>query len=470
MKRQLFLALGCLLLLGGWISAFLLNSVPEYYNYLILGPTLLLGTGMGVVWKLLGGRLTAVTLALTAMLALVTYNTIYPRHPISIRAFQERMQETPQIQQQGHEIRIQTLAGEATHPLAARRFEVFADLEVRLFARLPGPVRMLAQADNGDIYASIPQLGAVYRLVDTDKDGYAEQPQLVSAGLDRPHGLAWRDGRLYIAETARLLVLDHPEQGDGDEPRVLIDDLPDDGGHWTRSLVFGADGMLYLSIGSRCNACQEADERRATVLQVDPASGHYLIFARGLRNSVGLTLALDGSLWSSDNGRDMLGDDLPPDEINLLQQDNDYGWPFCFGRNGVDPQLGTEATCRDKIASRIDLPAHSAPLGIAFGDGLAAPQEYRHSLFVALHGSWNRSEPTGYKLIRIPFVAGQPDGPPLDLVRGWLADGRAWGRPVALLVGADGALYVSDDVANVIYRFSWQEQAAGQEKGSAQSR
>ena len=162
-----------------------------------------------------------------------------------------------------------------------------------------------------------------------------------------------------------------------DEVNVVLDDLPDDGGHWTRSLAKGADGFLYLSIGSRCNACEENDLRRATVMRVNPVTGETEIFAKGLRNSVGLTFSPDGKiLWGSDNGRDMLGDDLPPDEINRLEKDGDYGWPYCYGNRIPDPDLGSMARCKETVSAAVELQAHSAPLGIAFGDGLKAPSSY----------------------------------------------------------------------------------------------
>jgi len=220
-----------------------------------------------------------------------------------------------------------------------------------------------------------------------------------------------------------------------------------------------ADGSLYVSIGSRCNACDESDPRRATVMKVDPANGKPEIFSRGLRNSVGLAVSPDGTtLWASDNGRDMLGDDLPPDEINQLKLGGDFGWPYCFGRQVADPEIGSGKDCQDTLAAAVDLPAHSAPLGIAFGTKLKAPEKYRNSLFVAFHGSWNRRVPTGYKLIRISLTDGEPTGGPQDFLSGWLADGKAWGRPVTPLVGKDGNLYLSDDRADAVYRISWNDQ------------
>ncbi len=195
------------------------------------------------------------------------------------------------------------------------------------------------------------------------------------------------------------------------------------------------------------------------MLRVDPATGKAEPFASGLRNTVGLAFNAAGdTLWGSDNGRDMLGDDLPPDEINHIVAGGDYGWPFCFGDQQPDPQLAGGRRCAETVPAAVALQAHSAPLGIAFGDRLQAPAEFRDSLYVALHGSWNRSVPTGYKLIRIPFKDGRPIGTASEFVAGWLTAGNAWGRPVAPLVGDDGNLYLSDDRAQAVYRISWPQE------------
>ena len=454
MKRQLLLAGGCLLLLAGWMSAFLSRSVPQSHDIYYLIPTLFLAIGLGFVLKIVGGRLTAVVVALTAIAAIVAVNSLYPTQGITLSGFQKKLANAVV----GKAIPLQVRDNDRSGAFAAERsLESFADIEVNLFARTPGPARMLVFDASGNLYVSIPKLDAIYRLRDADQDGYADQSMLYYADLDRPHGLVWHADRLYVAETSRLLELrDTDDDAKADQSRVILDGLPDDGGHWTRSLTMGRDGFLSLSVGSRCNACQEQDARRAAVLKIEPVSGKAEIYATGLRNSVGLTFSADGeSLWGSDNGRDRLGDDLPPDEINLIVAGGDYGWPFCYGASLVDTNLGNEAVCRETLPSAVDLQAHSAPLGITFGDQLAAPQSYRNSLYVALHGSWNRSVPSGYKLIRIPFSEGQPVGSGKEFLSGWLVADNAWGRPVAPVVGPDGALYLSDDRANAIYRIRW---------------
>ncbi len=443
------------MLLVGWLSAFLLGSTPQSSTFYVLVPTFFLGVGMGVVLKAVSRKLMALTLVLTALMAVILTNQFYPGSTISLSAFQNRLQENiergkiiPVI------VRDTDRVGIFAEPHV---LEAFADVKIHLFTRLPGPARMMTFDPAGNLYVSIPMLGAVYLLRDTDNDGFADQPILYHVGMDRPHGLVWSDGHLYVAETGNVLELkDTNQDAQVDEVRIVLDDLPDDGGHWTRTLARGKDGLLYLSVGSQCNACEEKDPRRATVLRVNPITGESSIFARGLRNTVGLAFSPDGqTLWGSDNGRDNLGDQLPPDEINQINEGGDYGWPYCYGDQVPDPQLGSSERCRETLPSFVNLPAHSAPLGITFGDGLSAPEEYVDSLYVAFHGSWNRSEPTGYKLARVAHQNQQMSNVGKEFLRGWMINGEIWGRPVAPIVGPDGNLYLSDDRADAIYQISW---------------
>ena len=455
MQRQLLIVIGCSMLLVGWLTAFLLNTVPQSSTLYIIVPTLLLGVGMAVIRKTVGVKLTVVSVGLTALAALLMMNQLYPNKGVRFSIFQKRNQV---VTEKGHSVPIAVRNSDRVDTFANPRFlESFADIKVQLFARLPGPPRMMDFDSSGNLYVSIPNLGAIYKLTDVDNDGFSDQPILFHVGMDHPHGLAWSDDKLYVAETSQLLELrDTDQDSQADKIRIVMEGLPDDGGHWTRTVVIGNDGFLYLSVGSRCNACEEANPMRAKILKVNPETGKTSIFAQGLRNTVGLTFSPDGEkLWGSDNGRDQLGDDIPPDEINQIIENGDYGWPFCYGRQTPDPVIGSTERCRQTIASMVDIQAHSAPLGITFGHNLNAPEEFNNSLYVALHGSWNRSEPTGYKLIRIPYAKKKMDSGGKEFLKGWLTDGQAWGRPVAPVVGPDGCLYLSDDLADVIYRISW---------------
>jgi glucose/arabinose dehydrogenase len=239
--------------------------------------------------------------------------------------------------------------------------------------------------------------------------------------------------------------------------QVIVPDLPAGGQHTTRTVLVGADGMLYVAIGSTCNVCIETDPHRAAVWQyhLDGSGGR--LYARGLRNAVGLAVnPMSGQIWVTNNGRDLLGDDSPPETIYALVDGGDYGWPRCHAGDVVDPDFGHAGACDGVEQPLVKMQAHSAPLGLAFYAGTAFPAADR-GLFVAFHGSWNRSVPTGYKVVLLPLDArGNSAGPPRDFVTGWLKNSDdASGRPVGLAVGPDGALYVSDDKAGLVYRVAY---------------
>jgi len=328
--------------------------------------------------------------------------------------------------------------------------------EVTLFASGLGRPRMMAFGPKGNLHVSVPMEDRVIVLPDRDGDGFADEKVVFAEGLARPHGLAFRDGELLVVESGRLLAL-RDRDGDlrADSKRVLSADIPIGGGHWTRSVVLAPGGEIFVSAGSTCNVCVEEDFRRAAVLWFTSDGGSAKLFASGLRNTVGLAVHPDtGELWGVDNGRDWLGDELPPEELNRIVSKGDYGWPYCYGHRVPDPDLGSRGRCRSTIAPEVEFQAHSAPLGIAFGFGLDFPSPYRRVLYIAYHGSWNRTKPTGYKLVGVPFKDGEPAGPPFDFVTGWLSGVEFWGRPVAPAVGPDGALYLSDDFAGAVYRIA----------------
>ncbi|MBI5345324.1 MAG: PQQ-dependent sugar dehydrogenase, partial [Deltaproteobacteria bacterium] len=279
----------------------------------------------------------------------------------------------------------------------------------------------------------------------------ADSKVIFASDLNKPHGIAFIGAEAIVAETGGLVLLkDTDNDLKADVRKVISRDLPEGGGHWTRTVAAGSDGYLYVSAGSSCNACEEKDPRRAAVLRFKPQGGQAEVFAKGLRNSVGIAFEPDTKeLWGVDNGADWLGENLPPEELNRIVKGGDYGWPYCYGDNIPDPDMGTT------LPPAVKMQAHSAPLGMAFGYNLKFPQPYRDVLFVAFHGSWNRLAPTGYKLIGIPFKNGRPDGEPFDFITGWMRGGVAWGRPVGLLVGGDGALYLSDDYAGAVYRITY---------------
>jgi len=334
-----------------------------------------------------------------------------------------------------------------------RVLEAPPGIRVSVFAADAPGARFMAASEDGTIYLSVPSDGTVLAFPDRDGDGVADEKVVFARGLKRPHGLAFRGKKLVVAETGSLIELEDTDNDlKADTKRVISGDLPAGGGHWTKSIAIGPDGAIYVSGGSSCNVCIERDRRRAAVLRFTGPDAE--VFATGLRNSVGMEFHPGtGELWGVDNGRDGLGDNIPPEELNRIRKGGDYGWPYCYGDRLPDPGYGSPDRCKDTIPPAVAFQAHSAPLGVAFGKGLKSyPKRLTESFFIALHGSWNRSVPTGYKLVAIHFKDGRPEGPPFDVVTGWLVDEDAWGRPVDALVGRDGALYLSDDRAGAIYR------------------
>jgi len=315
---------------------------------------------------------------------------------------------------------------------------------------------MMARGPDGWIYVAERGANRIVRLPDRDGDGLAEGIEVVAGGLDQPSSLAfYRDGSLYVGETTRVLRLSDPDaRGAFQSVTVVVDGLPPRVGHSTRTVLFSPGGQwLFVSVGSSCNVCLEQDPRRATIVRYTPDGGDETIFAEGLRNAVGITFRPGtGELWATNNGRDWLGDDQPPETVYLVREGDDAGWPRCHAARIVDPDFGGPGACDGVAAPAVEMQAHSAPLGLTFYTGQQFPEAYRGDLFVAFHGSWNRSQPTGYKVVRIPMVGGSP-GPVSDFAAGWLrGDGSNWGRPVDVLMGTDGSLYVSDDGRGNVYR------------------
>jgi glucose/arabinose dehydrogenase len=323
--------------------------------------------------------------------------------------------------------------------------------------------RFMAIGPGGTIFVTGMTGGQIYALPDRNSDGVADEIQVWADNLRQPHGLAFHEGYLYVGETNRVVRFrvgsDGARQGDS-EP--VVPELPSGSGHWTRTVGFGPDGKLFVAVGSSCNVCEETDQRRAAISVYNADGSDGRVFMRGLRNAVGLIWQPGtAELWATNNGRDQLGDDLPFETVYRVRDGGNAGWPNCYpAPSGIlpDPQFGQPDVCQTVDAPAVTFQAHSAPLGLRFYDGNNFPEAVRGDLFVALHGSWNRSTPVGYKVIRIPFAGGNP-GQAEDFATGWMASegnrGSVWGRPVDVLVAPDGTMLISDDDGGAIYRITY---------------
>ncbi len=440
-----------LLLLSGWLSAFLATGYHGRSPLYLLLPVFLLGAGMGLLIKLTHIRATVLTLAFTAILALALLNQFFPQHTPRLASVQSVSPDPLMIS-----IEV-PVVDELSTFTAERALATSFPVSLQLIARLPSPARQMLIVENR-MYVTLSDLGAIYLIDQIDSAQPDDRPILYHSGLDRPFGLAASKGRLFVAEPYQVIeLIDNNLDRQVDAEKNLLDGLPDDGGHWMRSLTSDQEGFLYLSIGSRCNACEEEDRRRGTIIRIDPDTGTAHEFARGLRNSIGMAFAPDtGLLWGTDISRELQGRVTPPDELNTILKGKDYGWPYCYGQQIPDPQLGSEELCRDTMAATHDLPSWCQPMGIVFGSVLAAPRDYQDSIYVLCSGDSSVSH-SGPRIIRFPYDQGKITGKVTDFLGGW--DPR-WGQPVALAVSPHGNLYISDEKNHGIYRVRWQAMPA----------
>ena len=319
--------------------------------------------------------------------------------------------------------------------------------------------RAMTLGEKGTLFVGSRREGRVYAVVDENGDHKADRVYTIAKGLDMPVGVAYRNGSLYVSAVSRILRYDEIENhlSDPPAPAVVTDRLPEDKHHGWKYLAFGPDGKLYVAVGAPCNICEVDFARHGHIARMNPDGSGYEVVARGIRNSVGFDWdPSNNQLWFTDNGRDWLGDDQPPDELNHAPSNGlHFGYPYCHGNAIADPEFGKQHSCSEFRAPALELGPHVAALGMRFYSGSMFPPEYQGRIFIAEHGSWNRSKKIGY---RITLATPDKEGHWRYSVfaEGWLQGEHAWGRPVDILQMPDGALFVSDDEAGVIYRIAYE--------------
>lgn len=353
----------------------------------------------------------------------------------------------------------------------AQRLRTPPGFSVGVYARdLPG-ARMLRFTAAGDLLVSRSRAGAIDLLArDRDNPHRSGSRRVLLSGLSQPHGIDIADGWLYVGEADAIGRVRFDEQSGelrGDYQRIVTGLTHN--GHWSKTVRVGPDGYLYVAQGSSCNVCEEADKRRATIMRFNLDGSGGEIYASGLRNSVGMDWApWNQQLYATDNGRDLLGDDFPPCELNRIERGGFYGWPYINGFGVLDPDLGKgkEALLRTAISPTFGFRAHNAPFGMRFLRHAKPPPGFERTALVALHGSWNRSEPDGYKVVALHW---REDGKieQTNFLSGFEREGKVTGRPVDVAEDADGAIYISDDYAGAIYRVFYEASAAAAHAGGA---
>ena len=329
--------------------------------------------------------------------------------------------------------------------------------------------RSMSVSPSGTVFVGNRRADNIFALKDTDGDNIIDKKYLVTDKLkNMPNGVAFHNGDLYVAEVNKIWVFKNIEEnldyidkfGDyPEEPILISDDYPSDRHHGWKYISFGPDGKLYVPVGAPCNICESKDEIYSSITRMNPDGSEKEIYAHGVRNTVGFTWHPEtGEMWFTDNGRDMLGDNYPPCELNKVQKPNQhFGYPYCHGNDISDPEFGSKFPCEDFTKPVQNLGPHVAPLGLKFYTGNMFPQEYNGDIFIAEHGSWNRSRKIGYRITRVKIENSKSVGYE-PFIYGWLNEDEqeAWGRPVDIVILDDGSMLISDDYADAIYRVSYE--------------
>lgn len=320
--------------------------------------------------------------------------------------------------------------------------------------------RSMALSESGILFVGTREQDKVYAVIDENKDGKADEVVVVDSGLTSPNGVAIRNGDLYVAEISRVIKYPNIEQSfrNNPEPEVVNDDFPSDTHHGWKYIAFGPDGKLYVPVGAPCNICDPEKPIYASITRMDPDGANLEVYAEGVRNTVGFDWHPETKdLYFTDNGRDLMGDNMPPDELNkATEKGQHFGYPYCHAGTIADPEFGKGHDCSEFVKPVQLLHPHGGTLGIKFYTGNMFPEEYQNQAFIAQHGSWNRSEKIGYSVATVKTDAnGKTTHEPF--AEGWLQGQEDWGRPVDVLVMPDGAMLVSDDKNNAIYRITYRK-------------
>lgn len=344
------------------------------------------------------------------------------------------------------------------HEAVLKQLRIPVGFKISIFADQVENARSLALGEKGVVFVGTQQ-GNVYAVQDKDGDGVAEQRYVIAQQLYVPNGVAYREGALYVAEINRIIRYDNiiEQLASPPKPEIIYDKFPSDKHHGWKYLRFGPDGKLYSAVGAPCNICNPDKEIYTSLFRLNPDGSQFEILARGIRNTVGFDWEpRTQHLMFNDNGRDHLGDDVPPDELNEWSRVGEhFGYPYCHAGNIPDPELAGEKSCRQSKPPVWKYKAHVAPLGMRFYTGQMFPEGYYKHLLVAEHGSWNRSQPVGYQISLLRFSSGSPfiEQP---FITGWLTpSGEVLGRPVDILQMPDGSILISDDKLGAIYRVSY---------------
>ncbi|HYT56487.1 MAG TPA: PQQ-dependent sugar dehydrogenase [Verrucomicrobiae bacterium] len=350
-------------------------------------------------------------------------------------------------------VSARTFAGEA--PL--KQIKLPAGFEITIFVDNLRDARSMVLSPKGTVFVGTRGAGKVYALP-AQAEKNARRVITVAEGLKSPNGVAFHNGALYVAEISRVLRYDDIEARLNRPPTPVIvsDSFPTEGTHGWKFIAFGPDGLLYVPVGAPCNICEPDPNRYAMISRMKPDGAGLEIFARGVRNTVGFDWhPVTKEFWFTDNGRDRMGDNTPPDELNRAPKPGlHFGYPYCHGGAIADDQFGGKRACSDFTPPAQKLGPHVAALGMRFYTGASFPSRYRNQIFIAEHGSWNRSTPIGYRITVVQLKNNEPESYEI-FAEGWLQGSQAWGRPVDVLVMPDGALLVSDDQGGKIYRISY---------------